>query len=123
VIIANHTRFATRPLRRLICAVHSQLARFEGRLPTWDDLLVEVREARVHGYGGDAALDGTDVILWLPRPARVRRVAYLIDHELLHLHGYRHQRMSSHAKAWRPAAVARFAWAEGLIGARWMPRR
>jgi len=92
--VINRTHYDTRKLRKIFCEVHNRTAKYEGKLPTWQDLKVEV----VYGnYTGDAWLKGEprpEIEVRIPKnDASCRWLAMLFDHELLHTYGYDHDRM------------------------------
>lgn len=106
----NTTRYDTRLLRRIVCAVHNGLARTEGRLPQWPGLSIEVRHGKRSYHDrswayGHYELTGRawwqDISLRLP-PGRVivTDVAALVEHELLHCYGHGHDAIGAHY--WKP---------------------
>jgi len=123
VRVVNETTYPTATLRKVLCAVHRNLAEYEGRLAHWKGLTVTVvysTDTRSSGY----AYYYGDVRLRLPRHPgygqgergrawrkqlggeagveakfgrnriEVTLLAALIHHELMHCYGYRHGQFS-----------------------------
>lgn len=95
--VVNDTRFDTRELRRILCAVHRDESRKRGKMHRWRDLAVTVSYAKRgnRGYTGHAYFSGWRAHLSIPRGTANRaEVAALWHHELLHLYGLRHRDFS-----------------------------
>lgn len=106
----NRTKYDTRALRSILCAVHtldasaratSRNAKPNGRLRTWAQLVVVVRYARRgdRPYTGHAYYHGGNATLSIPRErdgassCKVRELVALWQHELWHLYRIRHADM------------------------------
>jgi hypothetical protein len=108
--VNNKTRYGTRKLRSIFCAVHSDIAT---PLDTWRHLTVTVvysrrrrrhrwndEDERIESYlddggprnmSGHASLDGYSMTLCVPRThLQSLWLAKLFHHELLHSYGKRH---------------------------------
>lgn len=111
--LQNETEYRTREMKKILTAVHRFLARHEGRLPQWSRVIFEIRYTRHRISSGHAYLHGTYSLLRFRRPAgrawkrgrdgmapedaaRVRDVARLGYHEILHLYGYHHDQMATY---------------------------
>lgn len=90
--LRNATHYDTRALRRVLVAVHNDVATgSRGRLRTWRGLVVDVVHGRKHGYTGHAYRHGKLARLRLDKArCSVAHLAALWHHELLHLYGIRH---------------------------------
>jgi hypothetical protein len=102
--LTNETKYDTRILRSIMCAVHADGAavrigtrnarRKDGRLRTWRALEVKVVYARSRRYSGYAYYHGMYSLLRVPRGhLSPEHFAALWRHELAHLYGISHQEM------------------------------
>ena len=103
--IDNRTAYDTRALRSILCAVHAldatsrggaKNASSNGRLATWDRLVVVVRHGRRgdRPFTGHAFYHGRRATLSIPREScDVRALVALWQHELWHLYSIRHADM------------------------------
>lgn len=120
-ITENKTHYDTRKLRTLICAVYNRLKKVEGPLRQWKTLDVEIRYNNADTQGryyvtGQAIVKGYWLRICIPRSrADTRRVAWTIEHELLHIYGYEHKNMGRNHPKW-DGIKYQYAWAEELIG-------
>jgi len=95
-IIKNTSLYDTKKLQSLFCLVHSQLAKYEGRLPHWKSLKIQVmdkvlgRHASGCAYVGQVNNNRPDMWLSLNRETTVERISQLFGHELMHSYGYKH---------------------------------
>ena len=95
-IIKNTSLYDTKKLQSLFCLVHSQLAKYEGGLPHWKSLKIQVmdkvkgRHASGCAYVGKVYGNRPDMWLSLNKETSLERIAQLFAHELLHSYGYRH---------------------------------
>lgn len=130
--IRNETAYDTRTLLRLASAVHAWMAKdCGGRLRQWGRLRAEIVYSRGDWCSGYAYLGGSLTRWRLPNPAAARSgrrvpalvdggvstryVAWLIWHELLHIYGHGHERMSPAAMQ-RTIGVELFAWVDARFG-------
>ena len=95
-IIKNTSLYDTKKLKGLFCHVHSQLAKYEGRLPHWKSLKIQVmdkvqgRHASGCAYVGKVYGEGADMFLSLNKETSLKRIAQIFGHELMHSYGYKH---------------------------------
>lgn len=96
-IVKNTSGYSNRALRSIICRVHSEMVKLEGRkAPNWESLRIVVRGRKRASYTtGSAYLHGRgnhryDVVFTLPRELSERRFAWIVYHELMHTYGYVH---------------------------------
>jgi hypothetical protein len=130
--VINKTRYDTRTLRSIFCAVHGDMAR---KLDTWQHLCVTIvysRRRRRHRFNeetqkiehyldsggptnmnGNAAYSGYRMRLRVPRTqVNTLWLAKLFHHEILHNYGKRHSEYPTH--------LDRKFWATGAEGYRWI---
>ena len=93
----NTSLYDTKKLKGLFCHVHSQLAKYEGRLPHWSTLKVQVMDKVQGRHGSGCAYVGKvisrsepDMWISINKEASLERIAQLFGHELMHSYGYRH---------------------------------
>jgi hypothetical protein len=101
--VKNNTLYSTRRIRSVLCAVHSEVARAEGRLPRWKRVTFEIVNT-IRGGSGYAHRYGTYARLRLPglhntRPCNYDTLIRLGWHELLHLYGYEQKHLHTR-RAW-----------------------
>ena len=95
-IIKNTSLYDTKKLKGLFCHVHSQLAKYEGRLPHWKSLKIQVmdkvkgRHASGCAYVGKVYGNRPDMWLSLNKETSLERIAQIFGHELMHSYGYKH---------------------------------
>ena len=100
-IIKNTSLFQTKKLNSLFCHVHNQLAQYEGRLPHWKYLKIQVmdkvkgRHASGCAYLGQVYGRGADMWCSYNVDTSLERMAQLFAHELMHSYGYRHSQFRS----------------------------
>lgn len=100
-IIKNTSLFETKKLNSLFCHVHNQLAQYEGRLPHWKYLKIQVmdkvkgRHASGCAYLGQVYGRGADMWCSYNVDTSLERMAQLFAHELMHSYGYRHSQFRS----------------------------
>ena len=100
-IIKNTSLFQTKKLNSLFCHVHNQLAQYEGRLPHWKSLKIQVmdkvkgRHASGCAYVGKVYGRGADMWCSYNVDTSLERMAQLFAHELMHSYGYRHSQFRS----------------------------
>lgn len=90
--ITNSTRFETRRIRSIVCAVAARLARSEGKLAAWRHMRVAITYTRqFRGPSGLAAIGGAWIRLRIPSTGcNVAQFAAVVEHELLHSYGHKH---------------------------------
>jgi len=95
-IIKNTSLYDTKKLQSLFCLIHSQLAKYEGRLPQWKSLKIQVmdkvkgRHASGCAYRGKVYGNQPDMWLSLNKETSLEVIAQLFAHELMHSYGYNH---------------------------------
>ena len=96
-IIKNTSLFETRKLNSLFCHVHKQLAEYEGRLPHWKFLKIQVmNKVRGRRYSGCAYVGQVysrgEPDMWCSYNVvcTLEQIAQLFAHELMHSYGYHH---------------------------------
>jgi len=95
-IIKNTSLYETKKLQSLFCLIHSQLAKYEGRLPQWKSLKIQVmdkvkgRHASGCAYRGKVYGNQPDMWLSLNKETSLEVIAQLFGHELMHSYGYNH---------------------------------
>jgi len=95
-IIKNTSLYETKKLQSLFCLIHSQLAKYEGRLPQWKSLKIQVmdkvkgRHASGCAYRGKVYGNQPDMWLSLNKETSLEVIAQLFAHELMHSYGYNH---------------------------------
>ncbi len=101
-IIKNTSLYDTKKLKGLFCHVHSQLSKYEGRLPHWKSLKIQVmdkvqgRHASGSAYVGNVErhrqyrTEVPDMWLSLNKETSLEVIAQLFGHELMHSYGYQH---------------------------------
>lgn len=110
--IVNKTRYATKELRAIACAVNRETSRTEGQMPHWSRLVLTVVYGRT-GYTGHAW--GARARICLPkREARVREMALVIDHEFHHCRGFGHDKFCTASHDKRPHSL--WDWAVERFG-------
>lgn len=115
--IKNSTRYSTRELRSLFSAVYRNLAKHEGAHFNWRGYTFHVGYSRRRGrVSGNAWIRGVSANIFLPR-GRVdtTTLAIVVEHELLHSYGYRHNAIGSLA-TWGDVNRATFAWVPEKFG-------
>jgi hypothetical protein len=96
VKVTNDTRYPTRELRKIFTEVHRRIAKYEGCLPQWKSIEVNVVYSRKRHTSGWAYRSGYYTKLCIRRGIiSVHSVAYLFAHEMMHLYGYGHNRMGN----------------------------
>lgn len=119
--IENETAYDSRVLNRIAAAVHVWMAKEIGRrLPQWKRLRAQVVYSRGPWCSGYAYLGGSLTRWRLPKPGSrhvsTRYVAWLIWHELLHVYGYGHDRMSPLAMGHHGREPDTLGWIEQRFG-------
>ena len=101
-IIKNTSLYDTKKLKGLFCHVHSQLSKYEGRLPHWKSLKIQVMDKVQGRHASGCAYVGNverqrkrfhklpDMWLSLNKETSLERIAQLFGHELMHSYGYKH---------------------------------
>jgi len=102
-IIKNTSLYDTKKLKGLFCHVHSQLAKYEGRLPHWSSLKIQVMDKVQGRHGSGCAYVGKvisrgepDMWISLNKETSLERIAQLFGHELMHSYGYHHNQFRKH---------------------------
>lgn len=114
--IDNRTGLPTPWLARLAREVYARVRATEGPLPQWrrvEIAFLPCRRRRRLSSGG-AVLGGGRMRVGVALPLDPARVARTLEHELLHLYGYRHPQMGTRATGDRyhsPRNLERYAWA------------
>jgi len=95
-IIKNTSLYETKKLNSLFCLVHSQLAKYEGRLPHWSTLNIQVmdkvkgRDSSGCAYVGKVNSNRPHMWISINKETSLERIAQLFGHELMHSYGYHH---------------------------------
>lgn len=91
----NATRYPTRKLKTVMCAIHAGMPK---QLHSWKRLVVQIRYCDdPSALAGEATLSGHYMQLRLPRKdLDLLLFAELFHHELLHAYGYDHDEFPDH---------------------------
>jgi len=116
--IINNTKWSTRNLRSLICAVIKR-QKHEGPLSFIQKKYLIIRidySKRYNNYSGYAYLNKFFMQINIPKTddlvkkLDVDQVAFVIDHELMHVRGYNHRQFNG---SWN--LLDNFNWAKDFI--------
>lgn len=104
--VKNQTNYRTADLRKLFSASLRKFETDEGKIEPWIKrrIIIRVKNSWTYPVRGRAVLNGFDITLWLSSKATPRDVAWIFDHELFHIVGYRHHEMGPGGKAGRTVA-------------------
>lgn len=113
--IRNQTKYNSRTLRSIACAVYTDVRKTEGACWQWGALRIETVTAR-SGYSGWAHLNGFKMRLRLPPDKLdVAQFAALVEHELYHIYGVAHHKGSMNC--WKHYKPELYQYAVDKIGA------
>lgn len=114
--VKNKTEYRMVDLKKIFTQVIRRIEKVEGKLPDQRKyLLVNVVHTQGRGYSGLAEIDGYYMKIRLPKSKNVeinnRKVAWLFEHELMHILGYRHKQMGGSKY---PKNYEEWAWADEM---------
>lgn len=93
--VKNQTTYRTADLRKLFTATLRKFETDEGKIEPYIKrrLVIQIKRSKTHRVRGNAILNGFHVNLWLSKEATPNLVAWIFDHELFHIVGYKHSQM------------------------------
>ena len=100
-ITKNTSLYETKKLKSLFCLIHKQLAKYEGRMPWWNDLNISIQDKTTNVYSGRAFLKLPRHKTWgmflsISKDCDLNDISQLFAHELMHNYGYKHHQFNRH---------------------------
>jgi hypothetical protein len=113
--VNNQTNYQTNDLKKLFTRVMQHNIKFEGSCNNFKYLIVKVVHSKGCGLGGNATLNGYNMLIKLPKQniqKELCAIAYIFDHELQHIRGYHHREMQ---RGWKRNWKEEYTFADSYI--------